>query len=138
MQNIKNIELLPQFFADLKTQYGRIDLKNEKLIVALLSDYIPGATDLKRCLRFLYESKAMECIIAISQNMNDVSLLRNKAVALLVEYSLMDQSLASNSIDNFIVALYPELEWEISDVDSNESCTNKDAVQEIIDRLLLV
>ena len=107
MQNIKNIELLPQFFADVKKQYATVDLKNGKFVVALMADFIPGAVELKRCVRMAYESNAMECIIDISKNMSNVVLLRNKALERMIDYSFMDKQIATEIIDGIIVAIFP-------------------------------
>ena len=120
MQNIKNIELLPQFFADVKKQYATVDLKNGKFVVALMADFIPGAVELKRCVRLAYESNAMECIIDISRNMSNVVLLRNKALERMIDYSFMDKQIATEIIDGIIVALYPQLNAVLQTVRSTQ------------------
>lgn len=63
MPSIKNIELLPQFFTDVKKQNATADLKNGKFVVALMSDYLPGAVELKRAVCLAYASNAMERIL---------------------------------------------------------------------------
>lgn len=120
MQNIKNIELLPQFFADVKKQYATVDLKNGKFVVALMADFIPGAVELKRCVRLAYESNAMECIIDISKNMSNVVLLRNKALERMIDYSFMDKQIATEIIDGIIVAIYPQLNAVLQTVHSTQ------------------
>ena len=120
MQNIKNIELLPQFFADVKKQYATVDLKNGKFVVALMADFIPGAVELKRCVRLAYESNAMECIIDISRNMSNVVLLRNKALERMIDYSFMDKQIATEIIDGIIVAIYPQLNAVLQTVHSTQ------------------
>ena len=47
MQNIKIIELLPQFFVDVKKHYATVDLKNGKFVVALMADFIPRTVELQ-------------------------------------------------------------------------------------------
>lgn len=120
MQNIKNIELLPQFFADVKKQYATVDLRNGKFVVALMADFIPGAVELKRCVRLAYESNAMECIIDISKNMSNVVLLRNKALERMIDYSFMDKQIATEIIDGIIVAIYPQLNAVLQTVHSTQ------------------
>ena len=118
MRSIKNIELLPQFYAEVKKQYATVDLRNGKFVVALMADFIPGAVELKRCVRLAYESNAMECIIDISRNMSNVVLLRNKALERMIDYSFMDKQIATEVIDGIIVAIYPQLNAVLQTVHS--------------------
>lgn len=110
MPSIKNIELLPQFFTDVKKQNATADLKNEKFVVALMSDYLPGAVELKRAVCLAYASNAMECILDIAGNMDDAVILRNKALERMVDYSFMDEQIAVEIINGIIVAIYPQLQ----------------------------
>lgn len=110
MPSIKNIELLPQFFTDVKKQNATADLKNGKFVVALMSDYLPGAVELKRAVCLAYASNAMECILDIAGNMDDAMILRNKALERMVDYSFMDEQIAVEIIDGIIVAIYPQLQ----------------------------
>ncbi len=142
MQNIKNIELLPQFFADVKKQYATVDLKNGKFVVALMADFIPGAVELKRCVRMAYESNAMECIIDISKNMSNVVLLRNKALERMIDYSFMDKQIATEIIDGIIVAIYPQLSAVLQTVHASQSNNvqkeNKEDKKVVLTRLATV
>ena len=110
MSKIKNIELLSQFFVDMKKYYTTVDLKNGKFLAALMADLMPGAVELKTCIRFAYESNAMECIVDISKNMSNAVLLRNKALERMIDYSFMDKQVATEFIDGIIVAIYPQLQ----------------------------
>ena len=121
MQVIKNIELLPQFFAEVKKQYADTNLRNGRFIVALISDLIPGAVELKRCITLAYESKAMECIIDISKDMSNVVMLRNKACERLVEYSFMNKQIATEIVDGIIAAIYPQLKNVLQNVHATQT-----------------
>lgn len=140
MQNIKNIELLPRFFADVKKQYATVDLKNGKFVVALMADLIPGAVELKRCVRMAYESNAMECIIDTSKSMSNAVLLRNKALERMIDYSFMDKQIATEIIDGIIVAIYPQLSETLQTVRLSPSniVQNKDDRRIVLTRLAIV
>ena len=70
MQIIKNLELLPGFFEKIRVDFSNIEFSNGKLIIALMSDYLPNEADLKRCVKIAYDSNAIEHIMNIRNNPN--------------------------------------------------------------------
>lgn len=110
MYNIKNIELLPSFFAEVSNMYGIAQLSNGKFVVAIMSDLLPGTTELKRCVRMAYESNAMLSILEIPKDSSNLQVYRNKAIDKLIDYSFMDKQIAKSIVDSLIVSIYPDAE----------------------------
>lgn len=114
MPNIKNIEMLPKFIADVKNKYGEAQLHNGKFVVAIMSDLLPGAMELKRCIRMVYESNAMTSVLEISKDSSNLLVHRNKAIDKLIEYSFMDKQIATSIIDAVIASVYPAIKVSAS------------------------
>ena len=109
MNSIKNIELLPKFFNEVKSMCGEAKLSDGRLIVALMSDLLPEADELKRCIKMVYESGAITHILEISKDSSNLQLYKNKALDRVINYSFMDKQIATSVIDAVVAAVYPEI-----------------------------
>lgn len=109
MNSIKNIELLPKFFNEVKSMCGEAKLSDGRLIVALMSDLLPEADELKRCIKMVYESGAITHILEISKDSSNLQLYKNKALDRVINNSFMDKQIATSVIDAVVAAVYPEI-----------------------------
>ena len=106
---MKNIELLPGFFAQIKKEYGNDRIRNGNFVHAVMADLLPNAIELRRCIKLIYESKAMEYILEIAKEPSLANVQRQKALECLVDFAFMDRQIATVIIDGVLVALYPSV-----------------------------
>ena len=68
MQSVKGIELLPNLFEEIGSQYGKRYFRNGRFVVNIMADLLPDNSELRRCVKMVYESNAMECILEIADD----------------------------------------------------------------------
>ena len=115
MQSVKGIELLPNFFEEIGSQYGKRCFRNGRFVVNIMADLLPDNSELRRCVKMVYESNAMECILEIADDSSVVDIQHQKALERLISYSFMDRQTATAVVDGVITAIYPSLQVTFSE-----------------------
>ena len=119
MRNIENINLLPDFFEKIRNLMPNLDLSNKKIIVATMADFLPEANELRRCLQITYDSGAMDFILKIGNDEHNITLYKKQAVNRLVNYSFMNDDIATAIIDALIASIFPKTDKSIESVNKN-------------------
>ena len=109
--------MLPDFFAHIKKEYGNDRIRNGNFVHAVMTDLLPNATELRRCIKLIYESKVMECILEIAKEPSLANVQRQKALECLVDFACMDRQISTEIIEGVMASLCPSV-FVVAEVDS--------------------